>query len=316
MLAVVTEGYSFNPGDLDWKTLDLPGLEWKIFDRTSADQVLDHCRDAIIIVSNKVVFDRKLLQQLPSLKMITLLATGYNVIDTAAASELGIVVCNVPAYGTASVAQHSIALLLELCNKVAMHAASVAEGNWVKSIDWCYTLGATTELEGKTMGIVGWGNIGQRTALIASALGMKIIYYNRSKKESALGQQLSLEALFGQSDVISLHCPLTADNHAFVNASLLSQVKRGALLINTARGQLLHEADVAAALEEGRLGGAALDVLSTEPPAADNPLLKAPNCIITPHIAWMSREARARIMQLTKQNLQAFLEGNPVHRVN
>ena len=248
MLAVVTEGYSFNPGDLDWKTLDLPGLEWKIFDRTSADQVLDHCRDAIIIVSNKVVFDRKLLQQLPSLKMITLLATGYNVIDTAAASELGIVVCNVPAYGTASVAQHSIALLLELCNKVAMHAASVAEGNWVKSIDWCYTLGATTELEGKTMGIVGWGNIGQRTALIASALGMKIIYYNRSKKESALGQQLSLEALFGQSDVISLHCPLTADNHAFVNASLLSQVKRGALLINTARGQLLHEADVAAAL--------------------------------------------------------------------
>ncbi|HEU4608238.1 MAG TPA: D-2-hydroxyacid dehydrogenase [Chitinophagaceae bacterium] len=316
MLAVVTEGYSFNPGDLDWKTLDLPGLEWKIFDRTSADQVLDHCRDAVIIVSNKVVFDRKLLQQLPSLKMITLLATGYNVIDTAAASELGIVVCNVPAYGTASVAQHSIALLLELCNKVAMHAASVAEGNWVKSIDWCYTLGATTELEGKTMGIVGWGNIGQRTALIASALGMKIIYYNRSKKESALGQQLSLEALFGQSDVISLHCPLTADNHAFVNASLLSRVKKGALLINTARGQLLHEADVAAALEEGRLGGAALDVLSTEPPAADNPLLRAPNCIITPHIAWMSREARARIMQMTKQNLQAFLEGNPVHRVN
>lgn len=316
MLAVVTEGYSFNPGDLDWKTLDLPGLEWKIFDRTSADQVLDHCRDAVIIVSNKVVFNRKLLQQLPSLKMITLLATGYNVIDTAAARELGIVVCNVPAYGTASVAQHSIALLLELCNKVAQHAASVAEGNWVKSIDWCYTLGATTELEGKTMGIVGWGNIGQRTALIASALGMKIIYYNRSKKESALGQQLSLEALFGQSDVISLHCPLTADNHAFVNASLLSRVKRGALLINTARGQLLHEADVAAALEEGRLGGAALDVLSTEPPAADNPLLRAPNCIITPHIAWMSREARARIMQMTRQNLQAFLEGNPVHRVN
>lgn len=316
MIAVVTEGYSFNPGDLDWKTLDLPGLEWKIFDRTSSDQVLDHCHDAAIIVSNKVVFDRKLLQQLPSLKMITLLATGYNVIDTAAARELGIVVCNVPVYGTASVAQHSIALLLELCNKVAQHAASVAEGSWVKSIDWCYTLGATTELEGKTMGIVGWGNIGQRTALIASALGMKIIYYNRSKKEAAIGQQVSLEALFGQSDVISLHCPLTADNHSFVNASLLSRVKTGALLINTARGQLLHEADVAAALAEGRLGGAALDVLSTEPPAADNPLLKAPNCIITPHIAWMSREARARIMQMTRQNLEAFLEGNPVHKVN
>lgn len=299
---------------MSWQPIAAMG-ELVVYDRTPAHLVVDHCKDAHIVLTNKVPFTANTLQQLPELKLIGVTATGYNVIDVEAAKKQGITVCNVPAYGTASVAQHAFALLLELTNRVGMHAASVANGEWVNAEDWCYTRLPLTELDGKTMGIVGLGNIGLQTAKIARAFGMRVLYTSRSKKDTDVGEYTDMQTLFAQSDVVSLHLPLTSDNYEFVNKDLLRLMKPSALLINTSRGPLINEQDLAEALNEGRLAGAAVDVLSTEPPKEHNPLLMAKNCIITPHNAWMSREARQRIMNVTIKNVSAFLMGSPVNVV-
>jgi glycerate dehydrogenase len=315
MKIVVTDGYTLNPGDLSWDPVASFG-ELVLYDRTPAHLVVERCKEAAIVLTNKTPFPANVINELPKLQMIGVTATGYNVIDIKAARAKNIAVCNVPAYGTASVAQHTIALLLELTNQVGVHAASVAAGEWVKATDWCYSKTPITELAGKTWGIVGWGHIGQQTARIAQAFDMKLMYYNPSKKENAFAEYRSLKELFTQSDVISLHCPLTANNAGFVNKELLQLMKPTAFLINTSRGQLINEQHLADALNSDRIAGAALDVLSTEPPAHDNPLLKAKHCIITPHNAWISKEARQRIMNSTVENIRAFLQQQPVHVVN
>jgi glycerate dehydrogenase len=311
---VVTDGYTLNPGDLGWKAIESFG-ELKVYDRTQANEIVERCRAADIVLTNKVPFSEATLTQLPGLKMIGVLATGYNVIDVQAASKRGVVVCNVPAYGTASVAQHTFALLLELTNQVGKHAASVAAGEWVKSPDWCYQKAPVTELAGKTLGIVGWGNIGQQTARMAQAFDMSVLYYNPSKKEKAFAEWQPLPELFAKSDFVSLHCPLKPDNIGFVNNELIQVMKRSAHIINTSRGPLINEQHLADALNNDRIAGAALDVLSTEPPSPENPLLTAKNCIITPHNAWISKEARQRVMDITAYNIRAFLQQAPVNTV-
>lgn len=315
MKIVITDGYTLNPGDLSWDPIASFG-ELVLYDRTPAHLVTERCSDADIVLTNKTPFPATVIQELPQLKLIGVTATGYNVIDVKAARGHNITVCNVPAYGTASVAQHTIALLLELTNQTGVHAASVAAGEWVKATDWCYSKTPITELAGKTMGIIGWGHIGQQTARIAQAFDMDLLYYTPTKKENAFAAYRSLQELFAQSDVITLHCPLTANNAGFVNNELLQLMKSTAFLINTSRGQLIDEQHLADALNQGRIAGAALDVLSTEPPAADNPLLSARHCLITPHNAWISKEARQRIMNITTGNIRAFLQQQPVHVVN
>ncbi|MEO5684693.1 MAG: D-2-hydroxyacid dehydrogenase [Chitinophagaceae bacterium] len=315
MKIVVTDGYTLNPGDISWHAVQALG-DLTVYDRTPAELIVERCTGAGIVLSNKVPFSRRTLEQLPGLKMITVLATGYNVIDTKAAAEQGIVVCNAPAYGTASVAQHTFALLLELVNHTGMHAASVAAGEWQSAADWCYGKLPIAELAGKTMGIVGYGNIGRRVAAIAEAFGMKLLFNSRTKRADTSAVYCDLETLFEKSDVVSLHCPLTEANTGFVNTAMLQRMKPSALLINTARGQLINEPDLADALNSKVIAGAGLDVLSKEPPLPANPLLTAANCIITPHQAWMTKEARARVMGITADNIKAFLAERPVNRVN
>jgi glycerate dehydrogenase len=315
MKIVVVDGFTLNPGDISWEAIKTFG-ELTVYDRTPEALIVERCREADLVLTNKVPFTRETLAALPGLKLISVLATGYNVIDTAAASELGITVSNAPAYGTVSVAQHVFALLLELTNHVGRNARSTAEGKWQQSPDWCYTEAPVTELDGKTIGIVGFGNIGQKVAAIARAFGMQVVYYNPSQKQSTMGKQVDLDTLFTTADFISLHCPLTPTNQGFVNVALLKTMKPGAMLINTARGQLINEEELAAALNTGIIAGAALDVLSKEPPVDGNPLLQAANCIVTPHNAWISREARERIMSITAANISAFIKGQPVNVVN
>lgn len=312
---VVTDGYTLNPGDLSWKQIESFG-ELTVYDRTKPEEIVDRCRDANIILTNKVPVTEANMAALPHLKMIGVTATGYNIIDVQAAAKRKIVVCNVPAYGTASVAQHTFALLLELTNQVGKHAASVAAGEWVKAPDFSYQKAPITELAGKTLGIVGWGNIGQQTARIAHAFDMQVLYYNPSKKENAFAKQVPMPELFAKSDFISLHCPLKPENMGFVNKELLETMKPSAYIINTSRGPLINEQHLADALNSHRIAGAALDVLSTEPPSPQNPLLAAKNCIITPHNAWISKEARQRVMDVTVENVAAFLHDKPVNKVN
>jgi glycerate dehydrogenase len=312
---VVVDGYTLNPGDLSWAAIEALGAV-KVYDRTKPAEIVDRCRDADIVITNKVPFSEATLAELPQLKMIAVTATGYNIIDVAAATKKGVVVCNVPAYGTASVAQHTIALLLELTNHVGKHAASVAAGDWARSADFSYTLTPITEVAGKTLGIVGWGNIGQQTARIAQALGMELLYYNPSKKENAFAEWAPLPELFAQADFVSLHCPLKPDNMGFVNQDLIQVMKPGACIINTSRGQLINEQHLADALNNDRIAGAALDVLSVEPPSPQNPLLSAKNCILTPHIAWISKEARVRVMAATVENVAGYLNNKPVNKVH
>ncbi len=314
MKIVVADGYALNSGDLSWKSIEQLG-ELTVYDRTSPSQLIERCKEADIIVSNKTPVGKEAIENLPNLKMITMLATGYNVIDVNAAKANGITVCNVPAYGTDSVAQHAFALILSLSNQVHLHAASVAKGEWQRSPDFGYALTPLTELAGKTLGIVGMGNIGRQTARIGEAFGMNILYNSRSEKKGVSGRYVTLQELFAQSDFISLHCPLTDENFEFVNASLIQLMKRTACIINTARGQLVNEQDLADALNNGTIAGAGLDVLSKEPPG-DNPLITAKKCVITPHNAWMTKEARQRIMEETKRNIRSFIEGKPVNVVN
>ncbi|MEO6719431.1 MAG: D-2-hydroxyacid dehydrogenase [Ferruginibacter sp.] len=314
MQIVITDGYTLNPGDLDWEAINRLG-DVKYFDRMQPGAVAEYCKDTDIIITNKTPVTAATIHSCSNLKFISVTATGYNVIDTVTAKEKGIIVSNVPVYGTDSVAQHTFALLLELANQTGAHAKSVSDGGWSRSPDWSYTLQPTTEISGKTLGIVGFGRIGQRVAEIAKAFGMQVIFYNKGKK-STLAKAVSLEELFAQSDYISLHCPLTKDNDSFVNKALLSLMKPTACLVNTSRGQLINEKDLAAALKEKVLLAAALDVLRQEPPPTGNPLIGLPNCIITPHIAWITKEARKRLMQTTIENVKAFLAGKPQHVVN
>jgi len=316
MKIVVLDGYTLNPGDLSWDALKALG-EVTLFDRTPPAEVATRCADAEVIVTNKALVPREVIAALPKLRFIAVTATGFNIVDAAAAKERGIPVSNVPLYGTRAVAQFTIALLLELCHRVGAHADSVRAGDWVKSADWCYARFPLLELDGLTFGVVGWGRIGQATADIARAMGMKIIAASRSPKPPQDGVEfVPVDEVFRRADVVSLHCPLTPDTKNLVNAERLALMKPTALLLNTSRGPLLDEAAVAAALNSGRLAAAGLDVLSTEPPKADNPLLSAKNCLITPHQAWAAQAARARLMETTVANVRAFLAGKPENVVN
>lgn len=317
MRIVVLDGYTLNPGDLSWAVLEALG-ECTVYDRTTPGLTVARAGEAEIVFTNKVVLGRREIEQLPKLKYIGVLATGYNVVDVAAARERGIVVTNIPAYGTRSVAQMTFALLLELTQHVGHHAASVREGRWSRNQDFCYWDFPLLELAGLTMGLVGLGRIGKSVAELALAFGMKVIAYNTSVPVNPLlgVKMVDLDTVFRESDVVSLHCPLSADNKEMVNVSLLSLMKPTAFLINTSRGLLVDEVALATALNTGRLAGAGLDVLSVEPPHPDNPLLTAKNCFITPHQAWATKAARERLLTTATDNLRAFLAGEVRNVVN
>lgn len=316
MKIVVLDGYTLNPGDLSWGGLEKLG-ECVIYDRTPAELTVDRARDAEIVLTNKVVLDCRNLAELPHLRYIGVLATGYDVVDAPAAAQRGIVVTNVPGYATASVAQMTFALLLELAMHVGRHAAGVREGRWAASKDFCYWEKPLVELEGLTMGLIGLGSIGREAARLASAFGMRVLACDPCPGSvPAPGvKMVSLDELLARSDVVSLHCPLTDQNAGLINADSLRRMKPTAFLINTARGGLVNEKDLADALNAGRIAGAAVDVLSTEPPPADNPLLRARNCLITPHIAWATRSARVRMLAVVVDNVRAFLAGRPANVV-
>jgi len=316
MKIVVLDGYTLNPGDLSWDELKALG-PCEVHDRTPPDQVVGRAKDAEIVLTNKTVLDAAVLRQLPRLKYIGVLATGYNVVDIQAARERHIPVTNIPTYGTPSVAQMVFAHLLELTQHVAHHAGTVRDGRWTKSADFCYWDFPLIELKGLTMGIVGYGRIGRETGAIARAFGMKLLAVELAPRpEGPEAEFVSLDELFRRSDVVSLHCPLTAETKGLINAQRLSLMKKTAFLINTSRGPLVEEQALADALNSGRIAGAGLDVLAVEPPPADHPLLKAKNCHITPHIAWATRAARERLMKTAVDNVRCFLAGERQNVVN
>ncbi len=313
---VVLDGHTVNPGDNSWKEIAELG-DLTVYDRTPADQIISRAANADIVLTNKTPLTRETLRALPDLRFIAVLATGHNVIDGQAARELGIDVSNVPTYGTASVAQHTIALLLELCHRVGEHDTSIRRGEWAGQPDFCYWNHPLIELEGRTLGIIGYGRIGQKVGAIAHAIGMQILYLKKdSSRTFPHAQGVSLSELAAESDVISLHCALTPSNTGFIDRKFLSQLKPSAMLVNTARGALINEADLADALAEGSIGGAALDVLTQEPPNPNHPLLHAPRCVITPHMAWTSVFARRTLIEVTAKNVRAFLGGHSINVVN
>ncbi len=303
MKIVIFDGHTINPGDLTWEDLEAIG-ELTVYDATPPELALSRIGDAEILMTSKCPITREFMEQCPNLRYVGSTATGYNNIDVKAAKELGIAVTYIPAYSTEAVAQHTIALMLELCNHVALHDASVKSGDWTSCKYFCYWKEPITLLSGRSLGIVGYGQIGKKVGEIAAALGMKINVYSKDR-EAAI-----------KSDFLSLHCPLTAENTAFVNADFLSQMKPGSILINTARGALIDEQALAGALKSGHLRAAALDVLSQEPPAADNPLLRLSNCLITPHMAWAPKEMRAIIGKTLADNLNSYLAGGTLNRVD
>jgi len=316
MKLVVLDGHAANPGDLGWDAFQVLA-DCRVYERTSPDQIVARARGAELVLTNKTPLTAAILERLPGLRYVGVLATGTNVVDLAAARARGICVANVPAYGTRSVAQHTLALILEATNHVGLHAAGVREGAWTRSPDWCYWDRSLVELDGLTLGIIGCGNIGRQVASLARAFGMKIVAAARGNVRSEDGMLfLPVEQLLAASDIVSLHCPLTDATRGIINADMLALMKPSALLINTSRGPLIVEADLAAALRRGEIAGAALDVLSEEPPSADNPLLTAPRCLITPHQAWATVAARKRLLAMATENLRAFLRGTPVNVVS
>jgi glycerate dehydrogenase len=318
MKIVVLDGYALNPGDLSWEGLKSLG-DVTVYDRTPVEKRFERAKDAEIIITNKTPIDKELLDRLKVVKYIGVLATGYNVVDTEEAKKRGIVVTNVPAYSTDSVAQMVFALLLELSNYTKAHSDAVKCGSWTKSKDFCFWNHPLVELSGKTIGIIGFGNIGAKVAEISEAFGMKVIVYSRTIKNQANGKNLkwvNLDELFKEADVVSLHCPLLSETKGLINRDTLKKMKKNAILINTSRGGLVVESDLAEALNNGAIGGAGLDVLTAEPPEKDNPLLRAKNCVITPHISWATRQARERLMAIAVANLKSFLEHQPVNVVN
>jgi glycerate dehydrogenase len=318
MKIVVLDGYTLNPGDLNWDALNKLG-DVTLYDRTPYAESAERCKGAAIVLTNKAPLDEAILNQLPDLKYIGVLATGYNIINTEVCKQKGIVVSNVPGYGTGAVAQFVFALLLELCLHVQKHSDAVMDGRWSKSVDFCFWDYPLTELAGKTLGIIGFGTIGQKVADIATAFDMNIIATGRRQTDQSHRKNfkwVNLDELLQQSDVVSIHCPLTPETQGLINAENLGKMKPSAFLINTSRGPIINDADLAHALNSNIIAGAGIDVLSKEPPPADNPIFAAKNCIITPHIAWAAKEARARLMGTVISNLQAFIAGQPVNVVN
>ena len=319
MKLVILDGYTENPGDLSWDGLrEL--AEVTVYDRTSLTdpaQTIARIADAEIVLTNKTPLPRAVFEACPNIKMVGVLATGYNVVDIACARERGIPVCNVPAYGTASVSQYAIALLLEACHHIGHHDKTVHEGKWANHIDWCYWDYPLIELEHKTIGIIGFGRIGQSTGRIAKALGMRVLAYDVFPTDAgrAVGEYVELDTLLAASDVIALHCNLTPENEKIICKANIDKMKDGVILVNNARGQLVAEQDLADALNSGKVAAAALDVVSTEPIRSDNPLLQAKNCILTPHISWAPIESRQRILDCTIRNVRQFLSGTPENNV-
>jgi len=318
MKIVVLDGYTLNPGDLSWDGLKKIG-DVVIYDRTPSDKIVERAAGAEIVYTNKTPLNREVLNQLPALKFIGVLATGYNVVDTEAAKEQGIVVTNIPGYGTDSVAQLTFALLLELCHHVQLHSNSVMQGRWSQSVDFCYWDYPLVELTGKTMGIIGFGSIGRRVADIASSFGMNIIGNDKFQTDQSGRKNFKwaeVNQLLEESDVVSIHCPLFPETKGLINKDRIKLMKKSAFLLNTSRGPVVVDEDLAEALNNGTIAGAGIDVLSVEPPSHDNPLFKAKNCLITPHIAWATKEARTRLMDIAVNNLLAFINGKPVNIVN
>lgn len=318
MKIVILDGHTANPGDLSWDEFSAFG-DLEIFERTSADQMIGRLQDATIALTNKAVINRQMMSALPELRYIGVTATGYNIVDVQAARERGIIVCNVPEYSTQDVAQAVFALLLELTHHTGHHAATVREGKWSRVQDFCYWDYPLIALEGRTLGIIGYGRIGRAVGCIGQAFGMRILATRRGPAKNVAddgAQYVDLETLLRESDVVTLHCPLTLESERMVNAPFLAKMKQTAFLINTARGGLVDEKSLADALNQGVIAGAGLDVLSAEPPPADNPLLKAKNCIITPHYAWATKDARERLLKISAENIRAWLEGKPKNVVN
>lgn len=316
MKIVVLDGFALNPGDLSWKGLEELGSV-TVYDRTAQEQVAQRIQGAEAVFTNKTPLTREVIAGCETLRFIGVLATGYNVVDVAAAKQRHIPVCNIPTYGTTAVAQFTIALLLELCHHIGAHSDSVHRGDWTANQDWCYWNYPLMELAGKTMGIIGLGRIGQATAAIAKALGMRILAVDAYQSESgkALAAYVTLEELLARSDVISLHCPLFPDTEGVICKANIDKMKDGVLILNASRGPLVVEKDLFDALESGKVGGAALDVVSTEPIQADNILLQAKNCLLTPHIAWAPKESRQRLMAIAVENLRGFTAGAIVNNV-
>lgn len=321
MKIVVLDGYTENPGDLSWSGLEKLG-SLTVYDRTplnDEDEIIKRIGDAEAIYTNKTPLSKKTLEAAPNLKFIGVLATGYNVVDVNAAKDKGIVVSNIPSYGTAAVAQFAIAMLLEICHHVAHHSDAVHEGRWENNADWCFWDYPLIELANKTMGIIGFGRIGQGTGNIAQAMGMKVLAYDsyvNTALESDTCKYTDLDTLLKQSDVIALHCPLFPETQGIINKDTIAKMKDGVIILNNSRGPLIVEQDLADALNSGKVYAAGLDVVSSEPIKGDNPLLKAKNCIITPHISWAPKESRQRLMDIAVDNLQQFIDGKPVNVVN
>lgn len=320
MKIVVLDGYTENPGDISWAPLEALG-DVTVYDRTSYAEsplIAERIGAAEIAVTNKTPLTRAVIDACPNLRAIAVLATGYNVVDTVYARTKGIPVMNVPAYGTDNAAQYAVALLLEACSHVGLHDRSVHAGEWTESADFCYWKRPLIEVSGKTAGIIGFGRIGMAVARVLRAMNVRVLAYSRSERAEgrALADYVPLDELIGSSDFIFLHCPLTPETEGLINAARISQMKDGVIIVNNGRGPLIVECDLAAALACGKVGCAAVDVASTEPIRADNPLLHAPNCIITPHISWATKEARERIMQTTADNVKSFMAGKPAHVVN
>ncbi len=321
MKIVVLDGYTENPGDLDWEEIRRLGTDFRVYDRTKNDPrlILERIREAEAVYTNKTPLEREVLLKARNLRFIGVLAAGFNIVDLEAAKERGITVCNIPSYGTEAVGQFAIALLLEICHHIGHHDRAVHEGRWSESPDWCFWDYPLIELSGKTMGIIGFGRIGQCTGRIAQVLGMRVLACDRYQNPALVSETCrygSLEEVLAGSDVIALHCPLTADTEKIINKENIRKMKDGVILINNSRGALVDEEALCEALRSGKVAAAGLDVVSSEPISADNPLLSAPHCIITPHISWASRESRARLMGIAAENLRAFQAGNPQNEVS
>lgn len=320
MKIVILDGYTENPGDLSWEGFEKMGPT-TVYDRTPPEEVktiIGRIGDAEAVITNKTPVTAEILAACPKVRYIGVLATGYNVVDTAAAKKRGIPVCNIPTYGTAAVGQFAIAMLLEICHHVAHHSDAVHQGRWTACPDWCFWDYPLIELAGKTMGVIGFGRIGQATGRIAKALGMEILAFDQFESDSGreLAAYVTLDELLQRSDVIALHCPLFPETQGIVNKNTIAKMKDGVIILNNSRGPLVVEQDLADALNAGKVYAAGLDVVSTEPIKADNPLLKAKNCIITPHISWAPKESRQRLMDIAVDNLASFVSGKPKNVVN
>ena len=317
MKIVILDGYTENPGDLSWEAFEALG-EVTVYDRTPKEMIVERIGDAQAVITNKTPMTRQTLDNCPSIRYIGVLATGYNVVDTGAAKEKGIPVTNIPTYGTTAVAQMVFALLLEVCHHVGAHSQAVKDGAWSRNPDWCFWNYPLIELAGKTMGIIGFGRIGQAAGKIAKAFGMEVLAYDQYPNDAGrqIGEYVSLDELYARSDVISLHCPLFPETTGMINKESIAKMKKGVIIINTSRGPLIVEEDLAEALHQGKVYAAACEVVSTEPIRPENPLLGCYNSILTPHIAWAPKESRSRLMDIAAQNLKAFIDGAPVNVVN